>query len=157
VRPGIPHSRDLRKARFSEAGNYYLLTATAAQRRPLLTVPDHAAIVLDALRWLHDIKRFDVHAAVVMPDHFHVVGALTDLALAAIMHSLKSFTAHRLVEIGFQPPVWQSGYHDRALRDEDDYITSIRYVVENPVRAGLVSRADQYPHLILPPWWVKEP
>ena|SRR5690242_2443060 len=39
-----------------------------------------------------------------------------------------------------------AGYHDRALRREEDVVATARYVVMNPVRAGLVSRIGDYPH-----------
>lgn len=43
--------------------------------------------------------------------------------------------------------VWQRGFHDRALRQEEDLIATARYVVANPLRAGLVDRIGDYP------WW----
>ena len=42
--------------------------------------------------------------------------------------------------------VWQKGFHDRAVRQEDDLPAIARYVVANPVRAGLVTKTGTYPH-----------
>jgi len=41
--------------------------------------------------------------------------------------------------------VWQPGYHERVLRDEatDDVI---RYILENPIRAGLAAKFGEYPY-----------
>ena len=72
--------------------------------------------------------------------------------LATVMHSLKSFTASRLGRIGVPTPVWQPGYHDHALRDDEDYRSRVRYVVQNPLRAGLARRVEDYPYVILPNW-----
>lgn len=91
-----------------------------------------------------------------MPDHLHFAGKLGDYTLACVMHSLKSYTANQLSECGVIPPVWQSAYHDHGLRDDEDYRIRVRYLLENPVRAGLVSRVEDYPHLILPKWWQPE-
>ena len=41
--------------------------------------------------------------------------------------------------------VWQQGFHDRALRREDDLVKVARYVVANPLRAGLVRKYGDYP------------
>ena len=70
------------------------------------------------------------------------------------MHTLKSYTARHLTRAGVESPVWQDGYHDHGLRDNDDYKARIRYVLQNPVRAGLVWKVGDYPFLILPDWWV---
>jgi len=42
--------------------------------------------------------------------------------------------------------VWQPGFHDHALRKEEDVRAVARYVVANPLRAGLVQRIGDYPH-----------
>lgn len=41
--------------------------------------------------------------------------------------------------------VWGSGFHDRALRVEEDLLGTARYIVHNPIRAGLVARSGLYP------------
>ncbi|MNC83563.1 hypothetical protein D3C75_1375940 [compost metagenome] len=41
--------------------------------------------------------------------------------------------------------LWQAGYHDRAIRREDDVKTAARYIIANPLRAGLVKRIGDYP------------
>jgi REP element-mobilizing transposase RayT len=148
-----PHSASLRKGRFSEPGNFYFLTTTVAGRRPLFYGDLHARIVLDAIGWLDANQRFIVDAAVVMPDHLHLVGQLRRFSLGRAMHTLKSYSAHRLVDAGVPPPVWQDGYHDHALRRGEDYRSRVRYVLENPVRAGLVERVEDYRYLWLPEWW----
>ena len=161
-----PGAGSLRKGRYSQSGHYYFLTTSISGRRKIfyrggtplpqevpLPQQDRAIIVLDAIRWLHESDRFVVDAAVVMPDHLHLVGKLGGGALDKVMHSLKSFSAHRLVETGVEAPVWQDGYHDHGLRDHEDYRIKVQYVLENPVRAGLAGRVEDYPYVILPDWW----
>ena len=149
-----PHSRNLREGRHSKAGLYYFLTTSVAGRRRIFTQRGRAETVLDAIRWLHNAGRFFVDAAVVMPDHLHLAGQLGEGTLARVMHTLKSYTARRLVTTGVEPPVWQDGYHDHALRDDEDYRVRVRYLIDNPLRAGLVKQAERYPHVILPSWWI---
>ena len=66
---------------------------------------------------------------------------------------LKSYSATQLVRIGVGAPIWQPGYHDHALRDDEDYGARVRYTLENPVRAGLPERPEAYPYVVLPEWW----
>jgi hypothetical protein len=46
-----------------------------------------------------------------------------------------------------QQQLWQRGYFDRVLREEDDTRTVARYLLDNPVRAGIVAEPRSYPFL----------
>jgi putative transposase len=77
-----------------------------------------------------------------MPDHLHWLFALGDrLPLSRVVGAVKSLSAHR---IGHR--IWQTGFHDHALRREEDVLGTARYVVANPLRAGLVRSLRDYPH-----------
>ena len=52
--------------------------------------------------------------------------------------------------------LWQEGYHDRVLRPEDDVRLYARYVLQNPVRAGLVEDVSTYKHAGSDLWSVSE-
>ncbi len=81
-------------------------------------------------------------AFVVMPDHLHWLMQLGDThTLPQVVASVKSVSAHRL---GY--PIWQPGYYEHALRREEDVRALARYIIENPLRAGLVTRIGDYPH-----------
>jgi REP element-mobilizing transposase RayT len=151
-----PQSRNLRKGRHSQPGQYYFLTTSVHGRRRIFSSDCRAQIILDTIRWLGDTGRFAADAAVVMPDHLHLVGQLRKSSLEQVMHTLKSYTAHRLASSGVEVPIWQDGYHDHILRNEENYRIRLTYILQNPVRAGLVTRVDDYPFTILPSWW-KQP
>ena len=62
------------------------------------------------------------------------------------MQSLKSRSASTTNRLrGDHGPIWQKGYHDRAVRSEEDLRNVARYIVANPLRAGLVKRLGDYP------------
>jgi hypothetical protein len=42
-------------------------------------------------------------------------------------------------------PLWQPGYHERVLRDDEATLTVVRYILENPIRAGLATDLEEYP------------
>jgi len=77
-----------------------------------------------------------------MPDHLHWLMQLGDVRdLSAVVQSVKALSSKR---IGHR--IWQQGFYDHAVRDEENIKAIARYIVANPVRAGLVSRIGDYPH-----------
>lgn len=139
----------LRKGRASEPGQAYLLTTVTKRRKPLFLDLWTARIVVNILRQEHDAGRAYSHAFVLMPDHLHwLISLPAGNSLTNLMRSVKTFTARRLnqrtVHRGGQ--IWQRGFHDRALRREEDLRQAGRYVVANPLRAGLVATIGEYPH-----------
>lgn len=83
-----------------------------------------------------------------MPDHWHGLVELSDgESLASLMRRLKAVSASHVNLIrGSREPVWSAGFHDHALRSDDDLIGTARYIVANPIRAGLVRRVGEYPY-----------
>ena len=109
--------------------------------------------MLETLHWLDKHQRIELIAAVAMPDHVHFVATLSQGTLAALMHSLKSYSTQRINrELHGQRRLWQPGYHDHALRAEEDLPTVVGYCLRNPQRAGLVEDFRDYPHV-----WCKWP
>lgn len=75
-------------------------------------------------------------AWVLMPDHAHWLVQLGHgLSLTATVQRMKSLTARAAGIEGGR--VWQVGFHERALRGEREWRPAARYLVRNPVRAGL--------------------
>ena len=77
-----------------------------------------------------------------MPDHIHWLMQLDDKAtLQQVIRSMKSQTAKVIGK-----PIWQAGYYDHAIRKDEDIVNIARYIIANPIRAGLVKRVGDYPH-----------
>ena len=77
-----------------------------------------------------------------MPEHVHILPeGMTETAdLQRFMKMAKQRAARALrSELGFSE-VWQEGYHDRVLRNDQQTVDVIRYLLDNPVRAGLVKQ-----------------
>jgi putative transposase len=124
-----------------------LVTTCCANRESLLVDPSCASAVLDCLLWLDRHRRITLNAAVAMPDHLHFVAEPVDRDWAAVMHSLKRYTAQRINRIlDRSGNVWQSQYHDRRIASDSQLGLAIEYCRMNPVRAGLVQEAKDYPH-----------
>jgi REP element-mobilizing transposase RayT len=95
--------------------------------------------------------KFDLYGLVVMLDHVHVAmipmcRAEGSIPIAEIMQSIKGTTAHRINQLlNRRGKVWQEESFDRALRKEEGFTETLYYMLENPVRAGLVSNPLDYP------------
>ncbi|MCK7595639.1 transposase [Lysobacter sp. CAU 1642] len=86
-------------------------------------------------------------AWVLMPDHLHLLIQLEEQPLGRVMQQGKSRIAVAVQRIEqAPPPFWQPAFHDRALRSEEDIRRAARYLVANPLRAGLVDEIGAYPY-----------
>ncbi|QHG65595.1 REP-associated tyrosine transposase [Pseudomonas putida] len=142
-----PHGCRLRHARCSVPGRLYMLTTVTHQRRSLFLDFRHARLVIHNLRLAEQQQYCNSLAWVVMPDHVHWLIELKDTTLGTLMQRFKCRSSNALRKAGVNvSPIWQAGYHDRALRRDEDILKIARYIVANPIRAGLVARAGDYPH-----------
>ncbi|MBU0943241.1 MAG: transposase [Proteobacteria bacterium] len=141
------HSRDLRNGRYSQEGHYYLLTAVTLQRRPVFSDFTAARICINSFRLQDEEGAVRSLAFVVMPDHFHWLVELLESDLAAVMRAVKGQSARLInASVGTSGTLWQRGYHDRGLRQDQDLVAAARYLVANPLRAALVENLWLYPH-----------
>ena len=81
-------------------------------------------------------------AFVVMPDHLHWLVQLIGNSSVCVV---KSFSARIINAAGSRGTVWQRGFYDRAIRKDDDLVAIARYIIANPLRAGIVDSVGRYP------------
>jgi REP element-mobilizing transposase RayT len=142
----MPHSDRLRAGRFSEAQRIYLLTATTESRETLFSDFTVGRLVVAELKAAQQEGLVESLAWVLMPDHLHWLIALQHGSLSELMRRIKGRSAKQINTLsGRQGKLWQDGFHDRALRRDEDVLPAARYIVANPLRAGLVSRVGDYP------------
>ncbi|HRN76222.1 transposase [Ottowia sp.] len=145
----LARSSALRRGRFSHSGYVYLVTTITRERQPVFADFLLARLAITELRRSDDSGRCKTLAYVLMPDHLHW---LLRLEQGTLSQTIGSFKAHAARAVQRQrscagQPLWQAGYHDHALRRDEDLRTAARYyLVANPVRAGLVERVGDYPH-----------
>jgi REP element-mobilizing transposase RayT len=141
-----PHGNALRKGRYSQPGGIYLLTSVTEARKPHLENWQLGRLLVAEFRQAHEAGLCESLAFVVMPDHFHWLITLKEGSLAALMGRVRSRSAIAVNRANVtNGQLWQRGYHDHALRKDEDLLTAAHYVVANPLRAGLVSRLGDYP------------
>jgi putative transposase len=124
----------------------YFITACTATHRPILaTKAVHRTFVQFAGEGPQHGAWIGVY--VLMPDHFHLFVAVDDerLVLAEWMKSLKNAVSKTLRSNRILPRHFQKGFFDHLLRSGESYSEKWHYIRENPVRAGLVKRWEDWP------------
>ncbi|MFC1606190.1 transposase [Pseudomonadota bacterium] len=142
-----PGRQALRRGRFSQEGGAYLLTTVTHQRIPWFQVFSFAQIMCQTLSRPDCLRDARNLCWVVMPDHIHLLLQLGQFELGTVMKRLKARSAVVLNrEIGRRGRFWEPGFHDHALREDEELISVARYIVANPLRAGLVKHVADYPY-----------
>jgi REP-associated tyrosine transposase len=128
-----------------QAGAYFVTTDTW-QKHPLFINTVLANIVVEQIVSCRDRGFYKRHAFVLMLDHLRVLltpGETT--SVEKTMQMIKGGSAHRMGQESPQKfPIWHAGFHDRWMRDAEEYRGSKRYIEQNPVEAKLVERPEDY-------------
>lgn len=136
----------LRNGRASICNTAYLITTTTQNREPLFL---HFPAACVAARCFEDaalLRSNRMLAWVLMPDHVHWLLQLGETDnLGDIVGRLKSASSrHANQSLNRTGSLWSKAFHDHALREEQDLQAVARYIVANPLRAGLVKRIGDY-------------
>ena len=144
--PAGPGTKSLRNGRYSQRNGIYFITTVTDQRIPWFQEFTFARIMCTSIAQPAGMGDAQVLCWVVMPDHIHLLLQVNEKPLQHALRLLKSRSARILnKEIGRSGRFWDAGFHDHALRKEDDVRDIARYIVANPIRAGLVKRYGDYP------------
>ena len=141
--------RPPRLQRFKYAGKHsYFLTMCTYGRAQVFRDDEWAGQMIARIRRTARIFDFAILAYCVMPDHVHLL-----LAGRSAKADLRRFVKRTKQSLGqtyatrTNRRLWQEGYFDRVLRPEESEASITKYIIENPVRAGLVTTAIDYPYM----------
>jgi len=136
----------------------YFITTCTFDRRAILSSRDIAAILVQEWRTAHNRHGWAIGRYVIMPDHVHFFcrAELAAKPLRIFMQKWKQWTSKRVARevaaIGIDDPdlkqsgtLWQDEFFDHVLRSSESYSQKWKYVKDNPVRAGLVKKSDDWP------------
>jgi putative transposase len=141
-----PGTQALRRGRFSQQNGIYFITAVTDQRIPWFQDYSFARLICSIIGSPAGLSDAENLCWIVMPDHVHLLLQLGETTLQKELNQLKSRTARLLNrEIGRSGRFWRPGFHDHALRKEESLRDVARYIVANPIRAGLSKRYGDYP------------
>jgi putative transposase len=137
-------------------GGCWFFTVNLLDRRRTLLV-DHIEILREAVAATRQSRGFSIDAFVVLPDHLHAVWSLPpgdhDFStrwrliknrFARALPKKKSLDAVRLSRN--ERGIWQRRFWEHLIRDEADYARHVEYCYINPLKHGLVTRVQDWPH-----------
>ena len=140
-------SHPTRLRSFSYLGHQrYFVTTCTYQRQSVFRDAAIVTMVGGEILQSGKLALFEILAYCFMPDHLHllVTGETADAEFPSFVKLAKQRSGWRYTRnTGHR--LWQTGYHERVLRDEEATAEVIRYIIANPVRGGLVVRPCDYP------------
>jgi REP element-mobilizing transposase RayT len=138
--------RQLRKGRRSLANQIYHISSGTINRKPFFADFECGRAVVHSMQREHEAGHAETLAYVVMPDHFHWLLSLTGTRqLSVSVNTVKSYAARRInYLLNRHGQIWQRSFYDRAIRREEDLVSVARYIVANPLRAGIAESVRDY-------------
>jgi putative transposase len=127
---------------------YFVSTQTEA-RRPFFRHERWARLMMAMIQHYAE-KDFILHAYLVMPDHLHLLITPTATVEKAVQLIKGGFSFRARRELQWKGPIWQEGFTDHRIRDEDDWERHLEYIRMNPVCARLVEKPALYPYMDFP-------
>jgi putative transposase len=136
-----------RQAIIAGARTFFVGSKTSRGRQ-LLQSKLAAELLIDVLRSYTLAGKFKVHEFVVMPNHFHLLITLNaDTSIERAMQLIKGgYSFRRKKELGLAGEIWQRGFSEVRVTDKNSFNAHREYIDNNPVKAGLAARAEDYPY-----------
>jgi putative transposase len=127
---------------------HYSLTWCCEGREPVFTERDRVDLVRQQILRACQESEFEVIADCFMPDHVHklVHGRTQTADGRKFIHSAKQYSGFYFKK-AFKQKLWQRYGYDQLVRNDGDVKAIVQYIIENPVRAGLVTRVEDYPFI----------
>jgi putative transposase len=122
----------------------FFITAVTANRRPLFKVESNAQLLITILQENHTKGRLQLHAWVIMPDHIHLLLTPSpEVSLEKAMQFVKGNFSFRHKS---KFTVWQPSFTWHRIEGAQDFRSHREYIHQNPVRARLCSKTEDYPY-----------
>ena len=134
---------------FSGQESAYFVSTQTAQRQPLFR-HDRWAKLLGQSLFHYGENDYRLHAFVIMPDHVHILITPKVTIEKAVQLIKGGFSFRARKELVWKFEIWQQGFTDHRIRDEEDWQHHLEYIRQNPVKAGLVTELSNYQYMGFP-------
>jgi putative transposase len=124
---------------------YFVSTQTTG-RKPFFR-HDRWARLMTTILHHYEGTGYKLHAFVIMPDHLHLLITPTESVEKSVQLIKGGFSFRAKRELDWNGEIWQSGFTDHRIRDEEDWLQHLAYIRDNPVNARLVNDGAQYEFL----------
>jgi REP element-mobilizing transposase RayT len=133
---------------YVEAGSAWHVTIGFQDRQSSLLKNEELALEITNLLAVRAKSPISgLHLYCLMPDHLHLLVEVTNTGLVEVVGELKSTTTRMWWKHGGQGRLWQSRFYDHGIRGSRDLEATIAYIVNNPVKAGIVKEWEEYPYI----------
>ncbi|MDD8017730.1 MAG: transposase [Bacteroidota bacterium] len=143
----MPHSHLHRLERIWISSPIFFITTCTDNKRLLLSNESTASILIAEWKSAPERHGWHIGQYVIMPDHVHFFCSAGNesKSLSNFMKHWKELTSKRIKkECGTEGNIWQREFFDHVIRNEESYAQKKEYIFNNPVRAGLVTNADEW-------------
>ena len=127
---------------------YFVSTQTVG-RRSLFRVERWARLMVDILNH-YDGPGYKLHAFVIMPDHLHLLISPIESVEKSVQLIKGGFSFRAKRELQWNGEIWQPGFTDHRIRDEEDWKRHLEYIRTNPIEARLVENVALYEFMGFP-------
>ncbi len=141
-------SRNTNREDIQDGPRTFFVTSKTVGGGALLQTERMANLFIDVLRTYVTAKKFRLHDFVVMPNHFHLQFTLEDRkTIEKTVGQVKgNFSYRAKKELGCRYEIWQPGFSDERVWDRESFLRHRKYIDENPVKAGLADKPENYPY-----------
>jgi REP element-mobilizing transposase RayT len=128
-----------------EAGEFYHVTTRTSGQAFYLESDEDKRVITDALGFYQDKGVFNLYGYVIMSNHLHmVVQPLAPRTLSEVVRDLKKWTSRQNRSKPDGADLWERRYDDNQIGADEELVSVLEYMHDNPVRVGLVARAEEY-------------
>jgi putative transposase len=140
--------RPQRETTRSTDGSYFVSTQTAS-RKPFFRHERWAHLLLTTLDH-YSKSNFVLHAYVIMPDHLHLLITPNESLEKSVQLIKGGFSFRATRELDWKGEIWQPGFSDHRIRDEEDWNRHLEYIRRNPIDAKLAVDTALYEFIGFP-------
>ena len=124
----------------------YFITASSFQKQCIFQTDRMADLFVEVLLGYRAQEKYLLHEFVLMSNHFHLLITPT-LTLERALQLIKGgFSFRAKKELGFTAEIWEKSFHDRRVRDWEEYSAFRRYIHQNPVKNSVAMSPEDYPY-----------
>jgi putative transposase len=151
--------KQLRLKGFNYASNSapFFVTICTANKQPYFSDPNISEEIVSELEYRRLRREIRLFCYCIMPDHIHLfialeenyikkAGAFGERTLQNWVSAFKRHTSRMLSKMDDVKPLWQQNFYDHILRRDESLIEICQYILNNPVRKGMVSTWEGYPY-----------
>jgi putative transposase len=131
----------------ADGADYFITICTQTRSENQLCKPGVAGMIRDGFSAYQKTGKWYVHLLLLMPDHLHAIISFS--REPGIQKSISAWKQYMARQAGIK---WQRDFFEHRLRSGEGFREKALYVRQNPVRAGLVSSAEEWPYV----WDIKD-